>query len=45
LTTGQLLEAGESASGFVAFAAPRQTFTLVFAGPDQKALLTWRMPD
>jgi hypothetical protein len=45
LATGHLLEAGESASGFVAFAAPRQPFTLVFAGPDQKALLTWQMPE
>jgi hypothetical protein len=38
-------DAGGSASGFVAFDAPRQPFTLEFTGPDGKALLTWRMPE
>ena len=45
LAADQLLDAGGSASGFVAFDAPRQPFTLVFTGPDGKALLTWRMPE
>ncbi len=45
LAAGQVLDAGGTASGFVAFDAPRQPFTLVFTGPDKKALLTWRMPE
>ena len=45
LADGQLLDSGGAASGFVTFDAPRQPFTLVFAGPDGKALLTWRMPE
>jgi hypothetical protein len=45
LASGQLVDAGQQVSGLVAFDVPRQPLTLVFTGPDRRALLTWRMPE
>ena len=45
LASGQLLDAGQKASGLIAFDVPRQALTLRFSGPAGPALLTWRMPE